>query len=55
MSDNPLPLPDLPGTLTLDEARASVRAFGYKLAIVPDDPPKTPPGFAPPTTEVRGL
>jgi hypothetical protein len=46
MSD-PQPLPDLPGTITLDQARATVRAFGYKLMIVQDDPPKAPPGFAP--------
>jgi len=44
------PLPDLPGTLTLDETRATVAAFGWKLTIEPADPPRTPPGFGPSAT-----
>jgi len=39
------PLPDLPGSLTLDEARAVVAAFGWQLLIAPADAPRTPPGF----------
>lgn len=39
-------LPDLPGSLTFDEAKATVAAFGYKFALVPADKPSPPIGFA---------
>lgn len=44
------PLPDLPGTMSLDEVRATVAAFGWQLLIAPADAPRTPPGFGPPAT-----
>lgn len=41
------PLPaDIPGTITLDQARAVVGAFGYTLVMLPAGPRPTPPGFA---------
>lgn len=46
-SPTPRPLPDLPGSVTLDQARDIVRPFGYKLVIVPADPAQPPPGFHP--------
>ncbi len=46
MTTDPKPLPDIPGTVTLDQLREVVAAFGYKLVIVPADPPAARPGFA---------
>lgn len=52
MSD-PTPLPtNLPGTLTLDQTKAAVEAFGYQLAMVPKPPATPPPGFAAPESSV---
>lgn len=44
---DPTELPtEIPGTMTLDQTRAAVAAFGWKLVMLPADPPKPKPGFA---------
>ncbi|WP_158580733.1 hypothetical protein [Cellulomonas rhizosphaerae] len=47
------PLPDLPGTLTLDEVKAVVAAFGWKLTIEPAATTTPPPGFSTGAVVVR--
>lgn len=45
--NGPRPLPDIPGTVTLDQAKSIVGAFGYELAIRPAAPkPAVRVGFA---------
>lgn len=48
MDDKILPLPlSMPGSISLDQAKEAVGAFGYELAMIPKAPPPPPPGFQP--------